>query len=63
MGKLKAITLLGVADPDIVDEKIVLALSGDAVAKSDFVVGKAKSNFRRGRARSSFKTGKGKAEN
>ena len=60
---MKAILLLGIGDPDIVDEKIVLALSGDAVAKSDFVVGVAKSNFRRGRARSSFKTGKGKAEN
>ena len=58
MGKLKAITLLGIADPDIDDEDVVLALSGKAVTKSDFSVGKAKSNFQPGRARSSFRSGK-----
>lgn len=58
MGNLKAITLLGIADPDIVDENIVLALSGNAHAESNFKAGQAKSNFQRGRARSSFKTGK-----
>ena len=58
MGKLKAITLLGIADPDIVDENIVLALSGKAITKSDFSVGMAKSNFQHGRARSLSTTGK-----
>lgn len=58
MRKVKAFLLLGVADPDIVDETVVLALSGKAVAKSDFSVGEAKSTFQRGRARSSFETGK-----
>jgi hypothetical protein len=58
MGKAKAITLLGIADPDIVDEKIVLALSGEAHVKSNFTVGEAKSSFQPGRSRSSFKSGK-----
>ena len=58
MGKLKAITLLGIADPDIVDQDVVLALSGNAHLESNFKVGKGKSSFQRGRARSSFESGK-----
>ena len=44
-GVTKALLLLGIADPDIVDETVVYALSGKAQAKSNFKVGKAKVDF------------------
>ena len=45
MKKVKALLLLGIADPDIVDETVVYALSGNAQTKSNFKVGKAKVDF------------------
>jgi len=56
VGRGKGKLLLGIVDPDIADEDVVLALVGETRSKSDFKVGKAKSAFRVGRAKAVIST-------
>jgi len=60
--RAKAIILQGIADPDVVDEDVVLAKSssGHGLAKSNFEVGRVKSDFLSGHAKSDYEAGRAK---